>query len=55
MEIVKFELRNCWSYCQPPSVVIELLAKIVVKCEVKPDEDARACTSIAIVKMHTQV
>ena len=55
MEIVKFELRNYWSYCQPPSVVIELLAKIVVKCEVKPDEDVKAFTSIAIVKMHTQV
>ena len=40
------------SYCQSPSVVIELFAEIVVKCEVKPDEDVKASTSIAVVKMY---
>ena len=39
MEFVESELRNYRGYCQPPSVVIELFAEIVVKCEVKPDED----------------
>ena len=39
IEFVESELRNYRSYCQPPSVVIELFAETVVKCEVKPDED----------------
>ena len=39
IEFVEFELRNYRSYCQPPSVVIELFAEIVVKCEVKPDKE----------------
>ena len=43
------------SYCQSPSVVIELFAEIVVKCEVKPDEDVNTFTSIAVLKIHIQV
>ena len=39
IEFVEFELRNYRSYCQPPSVAIELFAEIVVKCEVKPDKE----------------
>ena len=44
MEFAEFEWRNYRSYCQPPSVVIELFAEIVVKCEGKPDEDVKAFT-----------
>ena len=51
MEFVEFEFRNYRSYCQPPSVVIELFAEIVVKCELKPNEDVKVFTSITIVKM----
>ena len=54
MEFVEFELRNYRSYCQPSSVVIELFADIVVKCELKPDEDVKAFTSITITKMYIQ-
>ena len=39
MEFVEFELRNYWNYCQPSSVVIESFAEIVVKYEMKPDQD----------------
>ena len=52
MEFSEFELTNYGSYCQPPSIVIELFAEIVVKCEVKPDEDVKASTSIAVVKIN---
>ena len=55
VEFVEFELRNYRSYCQRPSVVIELLAEIVVTCELKLHEDVKAFTSIAIVKMCIQV
>ena len=55
MEFVEFELRNYMSYCQPPSVVIELFTEIAVKHELKPDKDVKAFTSIAIVKMYIQV
>ena len=41
MEFVESELRNYRSYCQPPSVVVEFFAEIVVKCERKPDEDVK--------------
>ena len=50
MEFVEFELRNYTSYCQPPSVVIELFTEIVVKYELKADKDLKAFTSIAIFK-----
>ena len=46
MEFVEFELRNYRSYCQSPSVVTELLAEIVVKSEVKTDEDVKVFISI---------
>ena len=46
MEFVEFELRNYRSYCQSPSVVTELLAEIVVKSEVKTDEDLKVFISI---------
>ena len=46
MEFVEFELRNYRRHCQPPGVVMELFAKIVVKFELKPDEDVKAFTSI---------
>ena len=52
MEFVEFELRNYYrSYCQTPIVVIEMFAEIIVKCEVKPDEDVKTFTSIAVFKM----
>ena len=34
------------------SVVKELFAEIVVKCEVKPDEDVKVFASIAAVEMY---
>ena len=55
MEFVEFEFRNYKSYCQPPRIVIELFAEIVVKCELKPNEDVKVFTSITIVKMYIQV
>ena len=33
-------------------VVIELFAEIVAKCELKPDGDVKAFTSITIVKTY---
>ena len=54
MEFVEFELRNYRSYSHSPSVMIELFAETVVKCEFKPDEDVKAFTSITIVKMYIQ-
>ena len=36
-------------------VAIELFAEIVLKCELKPDEDVKAFKSITIVKMYIQV
>ena len=52
MEFVEFESRNYRSCCHPPNVLIELFAEIVVKCEGKTDEDVKAFTSIAVVKMY---
>ena len=52
MEFLEFELRNYRSYCQPPSVLIELFTEIVVKCELKPDEDVKPFTSTIITKIH---
>ena len=52
MEFAEFESRNYRSYCQPPSVVIELFAETVVKCEGKPDEEVKTFTLMAVVKMY---
>ena len=52
MEFAEFESTNYRSYCQPPSVVIELFVEIFAKCEGKPDEDVKAFTLIAVVKMY---
>ena len=54
MEFEEFELRYYRSYYHPPSVVMELFAEIVVKCEGTPDEDVKAFTSIIITKMYIQ-
>ena len=35
--------------------MIELFAEVVMKCEGKPDEDVKAFTLKAIVKMYIQV
>ena len=47
MEFVEFQLRNYrMELCQPPSVVIELFAETIARCDVKPDKDVKAFTSI---------
>ena len=33
----------------------ELFAEVVVKCELKPDEDVKAFTSVTIAKMATTI